>query len=352
MRGTELKSWYVRHERSLVSSFLVAGFLLDFLTFRTLSIEVTLICLAFYLVMAAMCIIFVFVFDARHLSWGQSWLRYVRMIAPLLTQLAFGSLLSMSLLFYWFSGSFSVSWPVFVFLISSIIFNESFRNAYLRPVVQVALFTFVLFSFFALLFPYLFNSLDASVVLLGGGVSLIFSLLFIFSLVRAVPALRPRVKLMLVSVSVVFLVMQSLYFLNLIPPLPLSLREAGMYYRIERVGGTYLFEGEEESFVNRFLPGQILRQGASERVYAYTSVYSPADLDTVIFHVWEYYDVTKQAWVKTDRLSFFITGGRVDGYRGFTYKSRLMVGKWRVSVETERGQVLGRIRFTYEKRSP
>lgn len=62
-------------------------------------------------------------------------------------------------------------------------------------------------------------------------------------------------------------------------------------------------------------------------------------------HHWQYYDEAKGEWVSRDRLAFSITGGNRTGYRGYSFKARAEAGKWRVDVETERGQVLGRISF-------
>ncbi len=65
-------------------------------------------------------------------------------------------------------------------------------------------------------------------------------------------------------------------------------------------------------------------------------------------HRWQYYDDETRSWVTASALSFSIHGGRSDGYRGYSVKRSLTEGKWRVSVETVRGQVLGRIPFTIE----
>ena len=47
-------------------------------------------------------------------------------------------------------------------------------------------------------------------------------------------------------------------------------------------------------------------------------------------------------------MSFTLSGGRDEGYRGYSLTSNLAPGKWRVRMETERGQVMGRIGFTVE----
>jgi hypothetical protein len=46
-----------------------------------------------------------------------------------------------------------------------------------------------------------------------------------------------------------------------------------------------------------------------------------------------------------------IAGGREAGYRGYTTKSKLDPGEWRVDVETKDGRVIGRIGFHVEEGS-
>ncbi|MNT64341.1 hypothetical protein D3C72_2022330 [compost metagenome] len=40
-----------------------------------------------------------------------------------------------------------------------------------------------------------------------------------------------------------------------------------------------------------------------------------------------------------------ITGGRKNGYRGFSTKANYTAGEWRISVETTDGREIGRIYF-------
>ncbi|MCK4893685.1 MAG: DUF2914 domain-containing protein, partial [Calditrichia bacterium] len=54
-------------------------------------------------------------------------------------------------------------------------------------------------------------------------------------------------------------------------------------------------------------------------------------------------------WLTTDRLKYIVVGGRKAGYRGYTYKRHVVPGEWRVDVQTDDGQTLGRITFEIEK---
>ncbi|MEK7079713.1 MAG: DUF2914 domain-containing protein, partial [Patescibacteria group bacterium] len=65
-------------------------------------------------------------------------------------------------------------------------------------------------------------------------------------------------------------------------------------------------------------------------------------------HHWEHYNEVTKHWVDEGHITFAISGGRDGGYRGYSEKDNLASGKWRVTVETLEGQVIGRISFHVE----
>ena len=81
-------------------------------------------------------------------------------------------------------------------------------------------------------------------------------------------------------------------------------------------------------------------------MYLYTAIYAPKNFGTTVVHHWQYFDAEKGRWMSRDRLRFSITGSTSRGYRGYSVKSSVQPGKWRVDVETVRGQVLGRVNFS------
>ena len=49
-----------------------------------------------------------------------------------------------------------------------------------------------------------------------------------------------------------------------------------------------------------------------------------------------------------DKIAMVIQGGRDEGFRGFTRKTNLTAGEWKIDVSTEAGQVLGTLHFQVE----
>ena len=183
--------------------------------------------------------------------------------------------------------------------------------------------------------------------LLSGGVSLVVITLFIMLLYRLVPGIvkanRTRVAR---AIAIIYVVFNALYFLNLIPPLPLSIKDAGVYHSVVHGSdGTYELKSEilpwYESYLNyntvfHLMPG--------DPVYVYTAIFAPNDLSTTIEYQWQEYQAGK--WVTSDTLRFPILGGRDAGYEGYTVKSNVTPGDWRVNVVTSYGALIGRVSFS------
>jgi hypothetical protein len=65
-------------------------------------------------------------------------------------------------------------------------------------------------------------------------------------------------------------------------------------------------------------------------------------------HVWEKYDPAQKKWVQQSKVAFTLSGGRDEGYRGYSIVSVTSPGTWRLSVLSESEQVLGRVQFKIE----
>lgn len=336
-----VSAWTKRYERFWIPLMLVGGISGDVIQFSALNIYEKFTIMAVYVVVSTGALILIHYPRALEIKW----LRGVRLAAPFAHQFSVGGLLSCSLLFYWFSGDISVSWPIIVLVAMLMLSNEFLRVHFLRPTVQMAVLSFSLFSLSSIFFSYVMNSLDPSVFLEAGAASLGFMLLFVFILTR-IDHLERRRGVMIAVIVAVFGLMNAGYFLNVIPPIPLAIRAAGIYHNVTRQNGDYVLTGENESWIDKLLPGQTIHAGPSDTIFAYTAIFAPTDLSTTIVHKWQYNDPQTKTWTTEATISFIITGGRQQGYRGYTKKSHLTPGEWRVSVETTRGQVLGRIGFT------
>ena len=328
------RKWLKQYEQYVIPAMLLLGVVFDFVTFQTLKIETTLTVLGIYLVVAAGLIALSYTNKKHALT----------LLSPV-TQFTFGALLSASLVFYWFSGSLSVSWPILLVLAALIASNEVFRTQFLKPTAQITVLYFSLFSYLTIALPHLLNTIAAWVFVASGIISLLALLLFTNTLAKYAARIETRKKHIARAIIGVFVIMNGLYALNIIPPIPLALRDAGVFHAVTRTSAGYTLKQEPESFLERLIPGQTLNIQKGKPAYVFTSIFAPTELNTHITHKWEHFDKEQSRWETKSNLSFPIIGGRADGYRGFSKKTSLQEGMWRVSVQTPGGQTLGRISF-------
>lgn len=340
---TKIKRFYEKYERILIPGTLVFGVIVDTVTFANIEITTAFMVLGLHVLFAGAIIAFLNAYDADALGKGSRALRYVRLASPLAIQFSFGALLSACFIFYFFSGSLYVSWPFILLIVILMISNDVFREYYLRARVQISVYFFLLFSVSAIVLPYMLQKLGAWVFLLSGALSLLLIFGYIALLSRYVGKIKFSIKRFAKPITAIFVIINALYFLNIIPPIPLSLKDAAVGHSVSASNGAYTILMEEESFLQRIMPGQTIHKKSGGAVAVYTAIFAPGDLKTDIYHHWQRKENGK--WVSKDKLSYGISGGRKEGFRGYSIKSDAPEGKWRVDVETGRGQVLGRVRF-------
>jgi len=341
----ELVHWY---ERYISPLSLVAGFLADnFILLRRVDLLRSNLLLFSYLVIAAVGIFLINLVES-----GRVRSKRFLSVAPLISvvvQFAFGGLFSGYLSLYSRSAAFPASWVFVLFLAVLLLGNERFTRLYSRFTFQFTLYYTVLFSFLIFFLPVVFHQIGPYMFVGSGFAALAIVALLIQPLKLFMPELvkRERTKLAR-AIAVVFLAFNILYFAGAIPPLPLALKDAGVYHAVTKQSdGTYLLEGEATPWWDVIFPyNPTYHRQPGETVYVWSAVFAPSGLSTSILHVWQRYDTTSRAWVTVSTYGFPINGGRDGGYRGYSNKTDIQDGAWRVNVVTQYGQLIGRISFT------
>ena len=341
----ELVHWY---ERYVSPVSLVAGFLADNLfLLRRVDLLRSNLLLFSYLLIAALGIVLINLIEG-----GLIRARWVLKIAPLISvvvQFSFGGLFSGYLSLYSRSAAIPASWVFVVALAALLLGNERFTRLYTRFTFQITLYFTVLFSFFIFFLPVIFHQIGPYMFVASGLTALAVVTLLVQGIKFFLPALVKRERTTLArAIAVVFIVFNALYFLGAIPPLPLALKDAGVYHAVTKeADGTYDLEGEATPWWDVIFPyNPTFHRAPCETVYVWSAVFAPSGLDTSILHVWQHYDTTSKRWVTVSTFGFPINGGRDGGYRGYSNKSDIEDGAWRVNVVTQYGQLIGRISFT------
>ena len=268
----------------------------------------------------------------------------------LVLQFCFGGLASNLLVLYGHSGTLAGS-AVFIGILALVVFgNEYFRSRYSLLRFNVGVYYFLMLSYALVAVPvYITHSVGVGTMLLSGVISLLFFGVFLYLLFFAVFRGTDTEKLKEVSLIIagIFLAFNVLYFLNVIPPVPLAMRELGVYHSVLRHSdGTYLAIYEPARWYQFWRNTSPVYTLNTSVAFCFSSVFAPADLRAPIYHTWEHKNQRTGEWETRSRISFPISGGRDEGYRGFTVKTALSAGEWRCNVETASGALIGRIGFT------
>lgn len=344
-RIAQIAKWYGRFERPLSSASLVGGFVFDAVTLTRVDLFWENFWVLAHLAAVGACIIVINLKENRGMDEANPDRLHFWLVNTL--QFFFGGLLSTFLVFYFRSGSLAASWPFFAILAAAFIANESLKRHYTRLSFQIGLFYLSLFLFAIYFLPVLLHRIGPDVFLLSGIFSIAFLCFFLFLLVfLAKEKFRRGALPLFLSISGIFIGVNFLYFFRLIPPIPLSIENAGIAHALSvSASGIYTAEQEDVDSSAFFRMYEHIHWVPGTPLYAYSAIFSPVSFATAIVHEWQWYDEDAQAWKTTDRINLAAVGGRAGGYRTYSMKTGLAPGKWRVSVETSNGQVIGRLRF-------
>ena len=345
-----VRRFYEKYERYLIPGALLIGVTTDALLFQNINLNLAFSILTWHLFLSGLTIIFIQSYDAGRFPGEQKRWRYLRLFAPLVLQYTFGALLSGFLIFYWFSSSFTASWPFIALIVFLMVSNDLLKKYYLWLNIQLGVYYFIVFSYCVLVLPFLFRSIEVWVFFLSGVVSLVVMAGYMYVMIRYVPAVGDRKRFLVGLLAGIFLGINFLYFTNIIPPVPLSLREAGVYHSVRRSGvGDYEIVASDRPWWQGVFWRPTIEILAGEPVYVFASVFAPTRLDIVVVHHWQYRDPETGNWQSRARVSYDLIGGRDGGYRGYSFLTRPEAGRWRVNIETERGQVIGRESFVVDQ---
>lgn len=347
-------TWYARYERPISTVSLIGGFVFNALTLTRVDQFWENFWVAAHLLVVAVCIILInreenegaqSIFNSHSPEKLHFWLVNV-------LQFTFGGLLSTFIVFYFRSAVLAVTWPFFLLLAGAFVANESFKKHYTRISFQISFFFLSVFLFAIFLMPVLMHEISQFVFLVSGGVSIIVLILFLILLKRFTKEGFRKARLVLFSSIVgIYVIVNGLYFLNIIPPLPLSLHHAGIYHSIAKnAEGDYKVTYEEGNFLSRFSRFLSVyptyHTDTDGRVYAYSAIFSPVSFDTITLHEWQKWNEVTTTWETKTEIDLPISGGREGGYRTYSIYTGLTSGKWRVNVQTLDGRLIGRMTFT------
>lgn len=241
-------------------------------------------------------------------------------------QFLFGSLLSALFILYFKSSSHWLAWLMSLLLAVLLVANEFLENHYRRFTISWSLFGLCAILLFNFALPFLLGSVLSIWFYLSTLLGAVFAYWLYIKTPNNIGSIWP--------VSVIAGLLMLAYAVDMIPPVPLVKRDIAMAYAIEKMDGKYRLSRAESPwwlFWRETSDDLVIVNG--QRVYCFSTIFAPAGLKTKLFHDWQLH--TKDGWVLQSRASFTVSGGRYDGFRGYTYKSNPAAGDWRVIIKTE-----------------
>ncbi len=339
--------FYEEHEGACTVALFVAGFLFDTLAVGRIDKLHNIIHQASYLTMCALLTGWelreLYGRFTPHERFKNAWRYHTGA-----THFMLGTLLNIYTLFYFKSASLWTSFVFLVLLAGLLAVNElkPFENS--GTTLRLTLFSLCLVSYFTYLVPTVVGSIGVLPFLgtLTASTACVAGLAL--WLQRDLPDPRAALKRhLLVPYACVAAGFAALYFLRVIPPVPLSLSEIGVYHDVTRDGDEFVLTRMRSKWRFWERGDQTFLARPADKVYCYISVFSPTHFSERLQVRWLYKDPV-DGWGEADEIPLSITGGRDGGWRGFTSKAKWKPGRWRVRVETSDRRELGRVDLTVE----
>lgn len=341
-----MSDFYQKHQKHAVVLFFIGGLLLDILLLERIDSMAVVGQHALYIFIVGFLLTFEVIDTQNKLQLP----RFLQKIWPFRDEAVhflLGALLSAFAIFYFLSASLLNTFIFFAVLVFLLVANEleGFRKIGLS--IRFVMFTVCLCSFFGYLIPIFWGSVGAFpfvVSLILSGVVLHFICLFLQKRLGDSDFLRSHIARPAQSVLIVFL---TLYIFQLIPPVPLSLKKIGIYHAVTKTSEGYELSHEQPWWKFWRSGDQHFVAQAGDRIYCFFSLFSPTGFQDQVKVRWMYRG--PNGWSGSDAIPVKITGGRDQGFRGFTFKENYQDGDWQVRVETEDGREIGRLNFSVKK---
>ena len=279
------------------------------------------------------------------------WVIQAKPYAPMAIQFLLGGLFSAYAIFYSKSATFTGTAVFFCLLVAFLVANEFLRDRLSNVQLLVGLYALVCFAFFTFFLPVMSGNMNRAMFLAGASLTV----LVVWRVVHLIywrNEDRTRREALLAGAPALALIalLVGFYFLNWIPPVPLSMKFGGMYHEVKRSNDH--FELSYERAWYEVWKRSNTTFGIDEPIYCFTAIFAPVALQTTVYHHWYYRRDRSKPYSHADKIALKITGGREGGYRAYSFKQGLDAGDWRVDVETEDGRIIGRVKVQVKGQAP
>ena len=345
-RNSAMNKFLKKHQKYAPLTFFIGGFIFDSLTLGRIDRLYDLIVLCLHMSLLSITLYLYNLADDG--KWKNTFLEKYEEYFPLAIQFFFGGLSSAYVIYFSRSVSLSKTVCFFIILLALFFANEFLKQRISNKYLQFGIYFFISFTFFAFMIPVLSKEMNTNIFLISGGISLACTVTLIIFIYSVSPSTRAEIHLgkIIGMILSIYLCINAFYFFKLIPPVPLALEAGIVAHDITIENNKYIvtYEADKQDMFWRdhslkfnYIP--------TEKVYVFSSIFAPTALEQSIIHRWKWYNKTLNSWEIVEDIQYEITGGRNNGYRGYTYKTNVKEGEWEVEVLTKEELILGVIDF-------
>ncbi|MDP3283942.1 MAG: hypothetical protein Q8M56_05905, partial [Desulfobacterales bacterium] len=236
-------------------------------------------------------------------------------------------------------------------LVILLVSNEFLAKKYQGRTLTWALFAACGTMYFNFLIPHIVHSVKAVWFYL----SCLISLALIYATHRIASArqrqpMLPGIKnaqyrwdLRQISPALgVVLLLVVLYQLQLIPPVPLVLKESYICKNFSNEAGVYQCEAEKQSIWRALGFGRdVIHFQEGEKIYSLNAVFAPTRITVALEQRWWLWDERSRSWLARGVINLPMVGGRKEGWRNYSYiHTGAQPGSWKVETALQGGAVL------------
>lgn len=335
-----------KHKKFAPIAFFIAGFIWDSLTLGRIDRLYDIFILCTYMLLLTASIYIYNLVDGD--KWEKTVFRKYEAYLPLAIQFFLGGLTSAYVIYFSRSVSLSKTASFFLILLFLLFANEVFKKRVSNKYLQFSTYYFINFTFLSFFVPVVLKEMSTDIFIISGFISSFSTFLLIILIYRNSSSTRTEiVKWKMFSlIFTIYLLINTFYYFRLIPPVPLALDKGLVAYNIEKQNGNYIVSYEVDDWYIFWRDHKIdFNRSLNKPVYIFTSIFAPTDLKKKIYHQWKWYNTVTKEWQNLDKIGFEITGGRDNGFRGYSFKNNIVDGEWKVEVITEEDLVLGVVDF-------
>ncbi len=277
-----------------------------------------------------------------------------------LVQFAFGGLFSALVVFYFKSSGSFYTFFVVIGLVLLLIANEFLAEKYRSRTLSWAMFAACGTMYLNFLIPHIFHSIRSVWFYL----SCILSLTVVLSIhgfasakqrelipekIKKLQYLRD-LRQMTPAFGVVILLV-FLYQLQLIPPVPLVLRESYICKDFSKENDIYQGQAEKQTFLRTLGFGRdVIHFQDGEKIYSMAAIFAPTKIKVNLEQRWWLRNEKSGNWMSRGIVPLPMVGGRSKGWRTYSYiEKTVQTGDWKVETALKAGAVLAIDYFTVRR---